>query len=189
MASKNKRGKLIVISAPSGAGKTTVIRCLTAKHPEMVHSISCTTRPPRPDSMDRRDYTFTDKKKFKRWIEEGRFAEWAEVHDHLYGTPREPLDEWILDGVDVLLDVDVVGGINLKKLYKDDAVLIFLLPPSIEELKKRLSHRATDSKEAQELRLKNALKELTYKNKYDYQVINDDLDRACAKIEKIIFKP
>lgn len=179
-------GRLIIISAPSGAGKTTVINRFLSRHPNMVHSVSCTTRPKRPGEVDGKDYRFVDRETFQGWIKEKKLAEWAEVHDHLYGTPKEPIEKWLKTGTDVLLDVDVVGGTNLKKMYKERAVSMFLLPPSEEELKRRLLQRATDSAEQQKLRLKNALQEMTFKDKYDYQVVNDDLDEACLEIEKIL---
>ena len=183
-----KRGRLVIITAPSGTGKSTVIRHFLKSHPNMVHSISCTTRKTRPDSRDAGDYQFIDKDTFKKWIDEGKFAEWAEYVGNFYGTPREPLDRWLEEGVFVLLDLEVIGGTKLKDLYKDDAISIFLLPPDEEELKRRLSGRGTDSSEVQARRLKTALMEMTYKDKYDHRVINDDLDRACKEIEKIITK-
>ncbi len=182
-----KKGFLIIISAPSGTGKTSVIRKLLDKHPDLIHSISATTRPMRPGDVEGKDYHFISKNKFESGIENNEFAEWAHVHDHLYGTPRQPLDDALKQGKKVLLDLDVVGGTKLKQLYKEKAVSIFLLPPSNEELKNRLLNRATDSKQQQELRLKNALHEITYKDKYDYQVINDSLEQACKKIEEIIY--
>lgn len=152
----------------------------------MVHSVSCTTRPMRKGDVDGRDYHFVDRAKFEGWIKNGDLAEWADVHDHLYGTPKKPLDNWLSEGRDVLLDVDVVGSMNLKKKYGDRAVAIFLLPPSMDELKRRLFDRGSDSQEQQKLRLENALTELAAKDKFDYQVVNDDLDRACSEVEKII---
>ena len=187
MGKNRKRGRLIVISAPSGTGKTTVIHRFLSKHPNLSYSISCTTRPKRINEVDGKDYRFVDKKTFEDLVEEGKLAEWAHVHEHMYGTPKGPIDEAIGMGKDILLDIDVIGGMNLKELYKDDAISIFLLPPSKEELKRRLLGRNTDSKEQQQIRLRNALEEMNYKDKYDYQVINDDLDKACSEIEKIIF--
>jgi len=181
-----KKSRLIIIAAPSGTGKTTVIRRFLETHPNMIHSVSCTTRPIRPGDIEGRDYHFINRKEFEDGIQKNKFVEWAEVHNHLYGTPKEPLDEWLKQRKDVLLDLDVVGSLNLKKIYGDQAITIFLLPPSMEDLKKRLSLRRTDSPEAQALRLKNALTEMTYKDKFDYQVVNDILEQACKEIEKII---
>jgi guanylate kinase len=181
-----KKGRLIIISAPSGAGKTSVIRRFLASHPNMVHSISCTTRPKRGDEVDGRYYHFMSDHAFRSGIENGRFAEWAEVHGHLYGTPIEPIEAALRSGKDVLLDLDVVGGLRLKGLYKERAVSLFLLPPSREELRRRLIGRGTDSPEQQELRLGNALEEMKYKDKYDHCVVNDDLEKACLEIEGIL---
>ncbi|MBT3182019.1 MAG: guanylate kinase [Deltaproteobacteria bacterium] len=183
-----ERGRLIIITAPSGTGKSTVIRRFMETHPDMIHSISCTTRKTRPDKRDAGDYTFIDKETFQSWIDQGKFAEWAEYVGNFYGTPREPLDKWLEEGTFVLLDLEVVGGTELKDLYKEDAISIFLLPPNEEELKRRLSSRGTDSEEVQQERLRTALVEMTYKDKYDHRVVNDDLDRACKEIEKIIME-
>ena len=174
------------MAAPSGGGKTSVIKRFLARNPKMVHSISCTTRPPRACEIDGKYYHHIDRKTFENGIRKGQFAEWAEVHNHFYGTPKAPLDKWLRQARDVLLDLDVVGSLNLKQIYKDKAITIFILPPSMGELKRRLTNRGTDSKEVQELRLKNALTELEHKDKFDYQIINDDLDRACLEIEKIL---
>lgn len=184
----NRRGRLFIISAPSGTGKSTVIRRFLSLHPNFIHSKSCTTRPMRADKRDAGDYHFIGKDEFQRRIEEGGFAEWAEYCGNFYGTPKEPLDKWLNDGKLVLLDLEVVGGTRLKDLYKSDATSIFLLPPTEAELRRRLSSRGTDSPEAQRVRLETALMELKYKDRYDYQVINDDLDKACREIEDIINK-
>lgn len=180
-------GRLIVIAAPSGGGKTTVIKHLQARHPEMVHSISCTTRPKRPGEVDGKYYHHLNRTTFEDGLKNSRFVEWAAVHDNLYGTPKEPLDNWLAQGKDVLLDLDVVGSLNIKKIYGPRSIIFFLLPPSLEELKKRLAGRRTDSEEVQALRLKNALEELTHKDESDYRIINDDLNRACGEIERLLF--
>ncbi|MBU4484350.1 guanylate kinase [bacterium] len=180
------RGKLIIISAPSGTGKTTVIERFLSTHPKTVHSISWTTRPVRGDEKQGAYYYHVEKDEFEKGIKEGKFAEWAEYVGNYYGTPKAQLEDWLTHGKFVLLDLEVVGGTTLKSLYKDDAISIFLLPPSEDELKKRLSRRATDSAEVQQRRLQTALMELTFKDRYDFQVVNDDLDGACSEIEKII---
>jgi len=180
------QARLIIISSPSGGGKTSVIERLLQKHPNMVHSISCTTRPPRASEVNGRYYHHVDRQTFKDGISAGRFAEWNEVHDNLYGTPREPLDKWLSEGKDVLLDLDVIGGLKLKEIYSERAISIFILPPSQEELERRLMKRATDSAEVQQVRLKNALAELSYKDRFDYRIINDDLEKAVAEVEKIL---
>ena len=181
-----RRGRLIVFVAPSGAGKTSVIRLVRSRHDGIGYSVSCTTRPMRPGEVDGRDYCFLDAPTFRRGIDAGRFVEWAEVHGHLYGTPREPLDAALAEGRDVFLDLDVVGSLCLKELYRDRAVAIFLLPPSVDELERRLLLRATDSPEVQRLRLRNALTELTFRDRFDFQVVNDDLERACREIDGIL---
>jgi guanylate kinase len=179
-------GRLIIMAAPSGGGKTSVIKRLLSKNPNMVHSISCTTRTERPGEVNSKYYHHIDRKTFEEGIRAGRFTEWAEVHNNLYGTPKEPLDKWLSEGRNVVFDLDVVGSLNLKKFYGEKAITIFILPPSIDELKHRLTGRATDSREVQEIRLKNALEELTHQDEFDYKVINDDLDKACLEIEKIL---
>jgi guanylate kinase len=181
-----RRGRLIVFVAPSGAGKTSVIRLVRSRHGGIAYSVSCTTRPIRPGEVDGRDYRFLDEPTFRRGIDDGRFVEWAEVHGHLYGTPREPLDEALAQGRDVFLDLDVVGSLCLKELYRDRAVAIFLSPPSVDELERRLLLRATDSPEVQRLRLRNALTEMTFRDRFDFQVVNDDLERACREIDGIL---
>lgn len=180
------QGRLIIIAAPSGTGKTSVISRILLAHPEIMYSVSYTTRPMRQGDKDGKDYWFIDRKKFEEDIKKNMFAEWAKVHDQLYGTPKEPLEKWLAMKKDVIFDVDVVGSMNLKKMYGANAISIFLLPPSMEELKRRLFSRGTDSEEQKQIRLKNALKEMTYKDKFDHQVVNDVLDRACSEVEKII---
>lgn len=180
------KGRLIIISAPSGTGKTSVIQRLLKKHPTMIHSVSWTTRPKRQQEIDGQDYHFIDEATFKQGMATGTFAEWAEVHNGYYGTPKEPLERWLQEGRDVLLDLDVQGGLNLKKLYSTQALSIFLLPPSVPELERRLMARKTDSLAERKLRLANAKKEMTFKDKYDYQVVNEELSQACAAIEKIL---
>jgi guanylate kinase len=133
-----------------------------------------------------KEYHFMDKKTFGDKATAGLFAEWCEVHENLYGTPREPIDKWIAEGKDVLLDLDVIGCLKIKKLYCEKAVAVFLLPPDEEELKRRLFSRGTDSEEQKKIRLNNAREEITYKDKFDHQVINDDVERASGEIEKII---
>ncbi|PIR16879.1 MAG: guanylate kinase [Deltaproteobacteria bacterium CG11_big_fil_rev_8_21_14_0_20_49_13] len=179
-------GRLIIIASPSGGGKTSVIKRFLGSHPNIVHSISCTTRPARRGETNGKYYQYLDRLTFEAGIKAGQFAEWAEVHNNLYGTPKEPLDIWLSEGKDVVLDLDVVGSLNLKKLYGNRAVTIFILPPSIEELQKRLVGRGTDSKKVRELRLENAIEEMRHKDKFDHRVVNDVLDKACEEIESIV---
>jgi guanylate kinase len=180
------KGRLIIIASPSGGGKTSVIKYLLNKYPSMVHSISCTTRPARGNEKDGQYYYHVDRKTFEDGIKTGKFAEWALVHDNFYGTPKEPLDNWLSMKKDIVLDLDIVGSLNLKKMYGDQAISIFLLPPSMKELKKRLATRKTDSVEAQNLRLKNAIEELSKKGLFDHRIINDTLELTYKEVEKII---
>lgn len=178
------KGRLIIISAPSGTGKTSIIQKLLTLHPNRVHSISCTTRLKRGQEKEGVDYHFIQTESFKKMIKGGEFAEWAEVHNQFYGTPRTPLEKWLSEGREVLLDLDVQGGMRLKNLFGEKAITVFLLPPSVEELIRRLSNRGTDSEAERTLRLENAKHELSFKDQYDYQIVNSDLDQACRDIEK-----
>ncbi len=179
------KGKLFVISAPSGTGKTTVIKNLMSRMPKLALSISATTRQPRGSEKNGTDYLFVSEAEFTKMISSGEMLEWANVHEHLYGTPKKPIEEWLKEGKNVLLDIDVQGAKSVKKHFKD-AVLIFLLPPSREELIKRLKGRGANSEADLKIRIKNADKELAQKSFYDYNVVNDDLDRAVGEIAGII---
>jgi len=183
-----KKGRLFIISAPSGTGKSTVVAHLLTSIPELVYSISYTTRPPRKGEQGGKDYHFVDEMTFRRLVSEGFFAEWAEVHGALYGTPRVELEETIASGKNVILDIDIQGGMALKHRYPK-AVTIFLAPPSFEELKERLSGRKTDSEAVVAKRLENATHEMAFKDRYDYCVVNDELRHTCYQIASIIKKP
>lgn len=176
-----KKGRLFIISAPSGTGKTTVVKRLRESVPGLTYSISYTTRKPRGAEQNGQEYYFVDEKTFRSLIDDDFFAEWASVHGALYGTPREAIEGAIEKGLNVVMDIDVQGGMALKARYPE-AVSIFLTPPNDEELKKRLVGRKTDSPETIATRLKNAEYEMTFKNHYDYCVINDDLKRACDEL-------
>lgn len=179
------KGRLFVISAPSGTGKTTVIGSLLKLTPQLKLSVSCTTRPPRKGEKNGVDYHFVSDEKFLKMKDSGLLLEWALVHGLYYGTPRGAIDKWLAGGENVVLDIDVQGGASVRKIYKD-AVLIFLLPPSHEELVKRLKRRGANTEDDLERRLKNANNELAQKDLYDYRIVNDDLDRAVGEIKKII---
>jgi len=182
---KRKKGLIIVISAPSGAGKTTLCKRLLQISPLFTYSVSFTTRPPRKNEIEGVDYCFVSYEEFKKMIERGEFVEWAEVHGQLYGTSAKLLNRVIEGGKEVVLDVDVKGGIQIKKNYPD-AVLIFLLPPSWEELEKRLRSRETEDEKKVKERIKRAKKEVEYVSYYDYLVINDDINKALEDLLAII---
>lgn len=183
-----KKGRLFIISAPSGTGKSTVVANLLKRIPDLVYSVSFTTRPPRAGEHEGRDYRFVDVTTFKKLINEDFFAEWAEVHGAFYGTPRLDIEDAVRSGKNVVLDIDVQGGMALKKRYPK-AVTIFLAPPSFEELKERLAGRKTDSCAVVARRLKNATREMSFKDRYEYCIVNDDLKRACDEIAAIINPP
>jgi len=181
---KNK-GILFVVSGPSGAGKTTLYREAASSLPNLKHSVSYTTRRPRPGEINDRDYTFINRDAFKGMIDRGEFAEWAEIHGKLYGTSRKRLEETMDSGIDVILDIDVQGAEQLKKKYRG-GVYIFVLPPSLEVLEKRLQKRMVNSKEEIEKRLKVAAKEIKRYREYDYVIVNNMLEDALKELSAII---
>ena len=180
-----REGLLVVVSSPSGGGKTTIVDRLRERHPEFVYSVSVTTRPMRDGEVDGRHYTFVEPEEFERLREREEFAEWARVHDHAYGTPRQTIDR-VLEGRQVaLFDLDVQGGLQIKKSYPQ-SVLVFILPPTFEELERRLRGRRTDPEEVIRIRLKNARHEVTFWPQYDYVVMNDRLDEAVDRVDAVI---
>jgi len=180
-----RRGNLFVISAPSGAGKTTLCQKLLNKIPDMKLSVSYTTREPRKGEVNDVDYTFVTREKFKKIIERGEFAEWATVHGNLYGTSIKRIKEFNSKGYDIILDIDIHGATQLRKSY-EGAVYIFVLPPSMEALEKRLINRRTDSEEIIRNRLDNAKAEISQYENYDYIIINDRIDKAYKELESIV---
>ncbi|GHT79002.1 guanylate kinase [Bacteroidia bacterium] len=184
-----KRGKLIILSAPSGSGKTTIIKYLLEKGLPVQFSISATSRPPRGEEKEGVEYYFLSPEQFKEKIREDQFLEYEEVYpDRFYGTLKSEVDTKLQEGKNVILDVDVAGGLNIKKRFGNDALLIFIQPPSIEELQKRLEKRGTDSPEVIKDRISKAAFELELAKKYDEVVINDDLNKAKERTLQIINK-
>jgi len=176
-----KKGKLIIFSAPSGSGKSTIVQWLMKEHPELklYFSISCTSRAPRGTEQNGVEYFFLTPEEFRTKIQNDEFLEYEEVYqDRFYGTLKAQVERQREAGQNVVFDVDVKGGVNIKKFYGDDALSVFIQPPSIEELRKRLVGRATDSPEAIEERLAKASYELTFANQFDTIVVNDDLEMA-----------
>ena len=180
-----KRGNVFVISAPSGAGKHTVLEGVFERDPDLAYSVSATTRLPRMNETHGKDYFFMDRMDFCRRIEGGEFAEWAEVHGNLYGTLRNELTRKTTSGMDVILELDVQGMRNLKATMPD-VVSIFIMPPSLEDLEERLRARGANSEDDIELRLRNARGEIAACVAFDYIVVNDDLNEAVADVAAII---
>lgn len=179
------RGLLIVISGPSGVGKNTVINNLFIRKPDLRYSVSATTRDPRPNEIDGQHYFFLKETEFQKKIIAGDFLEWAKVYEHYYGTPKEYVQQLLASGHEVVLDVDVQGALQVKKSLPE-AVLIFLAPPSLTELKKRLAGRNTEQESELNKRLQYIETEFQMIPQYDYLVINQEIDLTCDQIECII---
>ncbi|MHC4393762.1 MAG: guanylate kinase [Planctomycetota bacterium] len=179
-----KTGRLVVVSGPSGSGKTTICDRLLAT-PGFQLSVSATTRPIRPGEVEGREYHYLSRETFERWVEEGRFLEWAEVYGNLYGTPKAPIDEAVGRGTIVLLNIDTQGARSLRE-QSVDALFVFLLPPSLQELEARLRRRATDSDEVIARRLRRAQAEMDDAPLYDIRVTNDDLDPTVHRVREAI---
>ena len=180
-----REGVIFIVSAPSGAGKTTLVKRLLEAMPDLTLSVSYTTRAARPGEVAGKDYHFVTKRRFIAMRSRGAFAEWAEVHGSLYGTPRRPLERIVQSGRDVLLDIDVQGTRQLRKCY-GAAVSIFVLPPSWKELKKRLTRRGTDQRQEIQRRLENARQELREISQYDYFLLNSDLRESLEWLKSIV---
>ncbi|NOY58881.1 MAG: guanylate kinase [Calditrichaeota bacterium] len=187
---KTKRGLLVAISSPSGGGKSTIIKRILAENKDKpyVYSISMTTRPKREGEIDGRDYWFVDEETFKEKIKSGDLIEYENVHGCFYGTPKTPIQNWIDRGKIVFLDIDVYGALSLRKSFPTHSLLIFLKPPDLEVLKKRLLGRATEDKSEIQKRLQRVPMEMAEMNKFDEIVVNDDLDGAVRQIEEIVNK-
>ena len=183
--SLKREGTSFVISAPSGTGKSTICRKLLKKHDTLKLSVSYTTRPPRRGEKKDIDYTFVTKEKFKKMIDKEEFAEWAMVYGNFYGTSIKRLKKLNKDGYDIILDIDTRGAMQLKKTY-DNAVYVFILPPSMQTLKDRLTSRKTETDDIVKKRLESAREEISCYGKYDYIIVNDLLKNACLELESII---
>ena len=181
------KGKLIIFSAPSGAGKTTIVRHLLEKNLNLGFSVSATSRAPRPNEIDGIDYHFLSVDKFKLKIENDEFLEWEEVYKNVYyGTLKSEVEEKRNRGQHVIFDVDVVGGLNIKKFYGNEALAVFVQPPSVEELRNRLKNRSTETEEKIQMRIEKAEHELSFAGRFDVIVINNELEQACNDALMII---
>ncbi|MGM5480507.1 MAG: guanylate kinase [Nanobdellota archaeon] len=180
------QGKLIIISAPSGAGKDTVLSEVRAQMPELERPTTYTTRQPRSGEVNGKTYHFISREHFKEMIEQDIFIEWAEVHDNLYGTSRKTVEENLNQGKKLIKDWDVQGAFQLKKAFGNDCVLIFIKPPSMEELERRLRKRKTDDEETIKRRIQNARQELEQAEYFDYKVVNDNVEKAIEEVKDII---
>ena len=181
-----RRGLMLVLSSPSGAGKTTLSRRLLDADPTVALSVSVTTRKQRPGEIDGRDYHFIDAARFDAMVKNGELLEWAQVFGHRYGTPRPPVETALEQGRDVLFDIDWQGTQQLREKADRDLVSIFVLPPSIPDLERRLRTRAQDSDEVIHARMAKAADEMSHWAEYDYVVINSDIDRAFAEVRSIL---
>jgi guanylate kinase len=185
--SLRRPGLLLVVSSPSGAGKTTLCHRMVSEFPQLVFSVSYTTRPRRKSEEDGVDYHFVDEDQFEDMVKRGEFAEWAEVHGHRYGTTTSTVREVLEGGKDVLFDIDYQGGRQIKARFGREAILVFILPPSLEELERRLRSRATDENDVIERRLAKAKEELEHYALYDYLIVNDKLGEAYEVLRSIYF--
>tara|TARA_B100000678_G_scaffold285847_1_gene289611 strand:+ start:1315 stop:1965 length:651 start_codon:yes stop_codon:yes gene_type:complete len=181
-----RRGVLFVLSSPSGAGKSTIARKLLAAEPKLGMSVSATTRTIRPGEVDGKDYHFVDLERFREMASNNEFLEWAHVFDHRYGTPKKPVYDMLEAGQDVLFDIDWQGAQQLFQIAGGDVVRVFILPPSMEELRDRLERRATDSQEIIDSRMARAEREVSHWDGYDYVLVNDDVEECFESVKTIL---
>lgn len=182
----HRRGLMFILSSPSGAGKTTISRMLLEGDPAIRLSVSATTRPMRPGEVDGKDYHFVTQEQFDQMIEDEQFLEWAHVFGHSYGTPKAQVKAGLRAGEDFLFDIDWQGTQQLYQKLETDVVRVFLLPPSIDELRRRLTGRGTDSAEVIAARMERARAEISHWDGYDYVVVNDDIEECFAKVREIL---
>ncbi|EQB18054.1 MAG: guanylate kinase [Novosphingobium lindaniclasticum] len=182
-----RRGLMLILSSPSGAGKTTIARMLLERDPHIRNSVSCTTRAPRPGEVDGKDYHFVSREQFDRMVADEDFLEWATVFGHSYGTPKAQVKAGLKDGQDYLFDIDWQGTQQLYQKLERDVVRVFLLPPSIDELRRRLTGRGTDSMDVIAARMERARSEISHWDGYDYVVVNDDIAQCFDKVEQILY--
>jgi guanylate kinase len=183
---KTRRGLMLVLSSPSGAGKSTISRALLEKHPDLTMSVSATTRPMRPGEIEGKDYYFIDTETFEDMVRKGQFLEHAKVFDNYYGTPRAPVEAALKSGKDVLFDVDWQGTQQLRQNARDDLASIFILPPSVDELERRLYARAQDPEDVVKRRMAKATSEMSHWAEYDYIIVNEEIPESVAEAEAIL---
>lgn len=181
-----RRGVMLVLASPSGAGKSSISRTIFEQDPNIKLSVSVTTRTRRSDEVDGKHYHFIDIPTFERMKADGELLEWAEVHGNFYATPRAHVEERLANGNDILLDIDYQGTLQLYDKCRADMVTVFILPPSIKELRKRLERRAQDSQEVIARRLENARVEMAHYAEYDYVIVNEDLEVSCTRVRSIL---
>ncbi|MGJ8661448.1 MAG: guanylate kinase [Bacteroidota bacterium] len=183
----NKQGKCVIFSAPSGAGKTTIVHALLDRIPALSFSVSACSRDPRPNEVDGQDYHFLGLEGFQQAILKDELIEWEEVYtNNYYGTLKSEIEKIWSEGKTVIFDVDVIGGLNIKKMFGDQAMAIFVQPPSYDELEKRLRHRSTETEEKINQRMSKARTELTKATEFDIVLVNDDLQQAIVTAQKIV---
>ncbi|MDU0459197.1 MAG: guanylate kinase [Geobacteraceae bacterium] len=180
-----REGLILILSAPSGAGKTSLCRELFKTFPDIRESISYTTRKPRPGEVDGEAYHFVSQEEFERMVDEDAFAEWALVHGNMYGTALKTLEEARKNGVNLVLDIDCQGALKLKEQF-DGGIYVFILPPSMEELRRRLESRSSDAQDVIERRILRAAEEIKESRWYDYIIINDNFEVACSELSAIV---
>jgi guanylate kinase len=179
-------GKLIMIAAPSGCGKTTIAKAVLANHPDMLFSVSATTRPKRDSEVEGKDHFFLTKNKFEEHLRKGDLAEWEEIYGNYYGTLKSEISRALQQGHTMLFDIDVKGALSIRKHFPNDSILVFIKPPSFEVLKKRLESRNTENPETLKRRLERVPMEMEQGQQFDYQVVNDDLQKAIYEVDNIV---